>query len=217
MKENKIFAVLSGVLLIISSIFEVGFYTMVHRPEGINVIAWIEGINVITWIAMIIPAVIGVTLLVGRINVATVVTLVIQVIIEIIDLIEWFSLNGIIALVIAILLLICGIMVISKNAKGAKILGFIPVGLFALKTILGLNLSVWLIWDILVVLSYVLFALYINSIQYDETKNVNPVIAKSLNTAEIGKADKLLQYKELLDAGIISQEEFDEKKKQLLG
>lgn len=208
MKDNKIFAVLSGVLLIISSIFEVGYYVKSD---------WLEYIDVITWIAIIASAVIGVTLLVGRINVATVVALVIKVIIEIIDLIRWFSLNSIISLVIAILLLICGIMVISKNAKGAKILGFIPVGLFALNTILSFYLSVWLIWDILVVLSYILFALYINSIQYDEAKNVNPVISNSLNTAEIGTADKLLQYKELLDTGIISQEEFEEKKKQVLG
>jgi len=207
-KDNKIFAELSGVLLIISSIFEVGYYVKSD---------WLEYIGVITWIAIIASAVIGVTLLVGRINVATIVALVIKVIIEIIDLIRWFSLNSIISLVIAILLLICGIMVISKNAKGAKILGFIPVGLFALNTILSFYLSVWLIWDILVVLSYVLFALYINSIQYDEMKNANPVIANGLNTAEIGTADRLLQYKELLDTGIISQEEFEAKKKQLLG
>lgn len=29
--------------------------------------------------------------------------------------------------------------------------------------------------------------------------------------------DKLLKYKELLDAGVITEEEFEEKKKQLLG
>ena len=33
----------------------------------------------------------------------------------------------------------------------------------------------------------------------------------------LGGADKLLQYKELLDSGIITQEEFDEKKRQVLG
>ena len=30
-------------------------------------------------------------------------------------------------------------------------------------------------------------------------------------------ADELLKYKQLLDAGIISQEEFEAKKKQILG
>lgn len=36
-------------------------------------------------------------------------------------------------------------------------------------------------------------------------------------TANYGSADELKKYKELLDTGVISQEEFDAKKKQLLG
>ena len=36
------------------------------------------------------------------------------------------------------------------------------------------------------------------------------------NTSD-GTADELKKYKELLDAGVITQEEFDLKKKQLLG
>ena len=40
--------------------------------------------------------------------------------------------------------------------------------------------------------------------------------ASSANT-NIGVADELKKYKELLDSGVISQEEFDAKKKQLLG
>lgn len=36
-------------------------------------------------------------------------------------------------------------------------------------------------------------------------------------TANYGSADELKKFKELLDSGIISQEEFDAKKKQLLG
>ncbi len=33
----------------------------------------------------------------------------------------------------------------------------------------------------------------------------------------VGGADEILKYKELLDDGIISQEEFDAKKRQILG
>ena len=45
---------------------------------------------------------------------------------------------------------------------------------------------------------------------------------KSANIAttqpqEISSADEIKKYKELLDSGIITQEEFDLKKKQLLG
>jgi len=48
---------------------------------------------------------------------------------------------------------------------------------------------------------------YIKKSQTTETVTVN----------KIGNADELLKYKELLDAGIITQQEFDEKKRQLLG
>ena len=44
--------------------------------------------------------------------------------------------------------------------------------------------------------------------------------ALAANTAQpsaISSADEILKYKNLLDSGIISQEEFDAKKKQLLG
>ncbi|MFI3325245.1 MAG: SHOCT domain-containing protein [Clostridia bacterium] len=44
--------------------------------------------------------------------------------------------------------------------------------------------------------------------------NVVPVSSASNNT--IGGADKLKMYKELLDSGTITQEEFDAKKKQIL-
>ena len=37
------------------------------------------------------------------------------------------------------------------------------------------------------------------------------------DNANAGNADELKKYKDLLDSGVISQEEFDAKKKQLLG
>lgn len=36
-------------------------------------------------------------------------------------------------------------------------------------------------------------------------------------TAAVSPADELLKFKQLLDSGIITQEEFDEKKRQILG
>ena len=44
-----------------------------------------------------------------------------------------------------------------------------------------------------------------------------PPSAPSVQQARTGVADELKAYKELLDQGIITQEEFDAKKKQLLG
>ena len=40
---------------------------------------------------------------------------------------------------------------------------------------------------------------------------------KSDTSTPISEADEILKFKQLLDAGIISQEEFEQKKKQLLG
>ena len=37
------------------------------------------------------------------------------------------------------------------------------------------------------------------------------------SVASAGGADELKKYKDLLDSGVITQEEFDAKKKQLLG
>ena len=40
---------------------------------------------------------------------------------------------------------------------------------------------------------------------------------KAVNPTPFSTADELKKFKELLDSGIITQEEFDAKKKQLLG
>ena len=40
---------------------------------------------------------------------------------------------------------------------------------------------------------------------------------KSGQTVAVSAADELKKFKELLDSGVITQEEFDAKKKQLLG
>lgn len=50
--------------------------------------------------------------------------------------------------------------------------------------------------------------------EYVEYKINNKI---SNNSAALSGADEILKYKELLDKGILTQEEFDAKKKQLLG
>lgn len=49
----------------------------------------------------------------------------------------------------------------------------------------------------------------------DYIANYDP--APSVAPAPMSEADELLKFKQLLDAGAITQEEFDAKKKQLLG
>lgn len=52
-----------------------------------------------------------------------------------------------------------------------------------------------------------------------ERQNQKQPIAQTTIKQEIpqSNADELKKYKDLLDSGVISQEEFDAKKKQLLG
>ena len=53
-----------------------------------------------------------------------------------------------------------------------------------------------------------------------ENKNQEAAPAPTIETGSTSKSiaiEEIKQFKELLDAGIITQEEFDAKKKQLLG
>lgn len=53
-------------------------------------------------------------------------------------------------------------------------------------------------------------------VQLEANKEKQAATTKSINT-NISAADELIKFKELLDSGIITQEEFDTKKAQLLG
>ena len=52
---------------------------------------------------------------------------------------------------------------------------------------------------------------------YNILKDVIAKIQINSNSVSPSNAEELRKYKELLDSGVITQEEFDEKKKQLLG
>ena len=49
------------------------------------------------------------------------------------------------------------------------------------------------------------------------TANVKTTPTQDTNTTPVGVADEIKKYKELLDTGVITEEEFEAKKKQLLG
>lgn len=58
----------------------------------------------------------------------------------------------------------------------------------------------------------------LNAIATTKNANVTPVQNSQVaNNVTTGTAEELKKYKELLDQGVITQEEFDAKKKQLLG
>lgn len=57
-----------------------------------------------------------------------------------------------------------------------------------------------------------------STVRYRATRRIEQKRAQTNdNLPQIDKFDEIRKYKELLDEGIISQEEFDKKKKELLG
>ena len=51
----------------------------------------------------------------------------------------------------------------------------------------------------------------------EASNNVAPAVAFNNTSTRVSDSDEIKKYKELLDSGIITQEEFEAKKKQLLG
>ena len=56
-----------------------------------------------------------------------------------------------------------------------------------------------------------------NIVMANDTQSVSAQKVETVNGATLGTAEELKNFKELLDDGVITQEEFDAKKKQLLG
>ena len=57
----------------------------------------------------------------------------------------------------------------------------------------------------------------VSQLLVDRQKQTTPPAPSNTPASSMSNADELKKFKELLDAGIITQEEFDAKKKQLLG
>ena len=56
-----------------------------------------------------------------------------------------------------------------------------------------------------------------SKVQFENLQTSNPTTEAPKTTSETSNIENIKKYKELLDMGIITQEEFDAKKKQLLG
>lgn len=87
----------------------------------------------------------------------------------------------------------------------AAVLGLIPANIAKKK---GHSFGLWWFYG------WMLFIVAIIHVQFIEDYN-----APKQNTISVssGTADELEKFKKLLDTGVISQEEYDQKKKQLLG
>ena len=81
---------------------------------------------------------------------------------------------------------------------------------------------IWIIkyfWQgyILLIIAAIVFYVIGNSMTPVKKAKKEQVAQPNVTVQQVSSADELKKYKDLLDAGIITQEEFDAKKKQLLG
>ena len=53
--------------------------------------------------------------------------------------------------------------------------------------------------------------------EYVENKLISNSVPTNTTASKVSEADELMKFKKLLDDGVITQEEFDAKKKQILG
>ncbi|MBE6911070.1 MAG: SHOCT domain-containing protein [Ruminococcaceae bacterium] len=95
------------------------------------------------------------------------------------------------------------------------IIYMLPFPLFGFSSIYVFPYSLYFIFSLCIV--FLFFVLYKPVKMYLKSPLPSPKKKNQSSISEIGNADKILYYKELLDKGQITQEEFDEKKKQLLG
>ena len=79
----------------------------------------------------------------------------------------------------------------------------------------------YILMDIVLPCGIILAGLWLKEdVSTEDKENVNAVFANAYQAnagmPNIGDADRLMKLKDLLDSGIITQEEFDEKKKEIL-
>ena len=228
-KNEKIFALMGAICFTIHVVYSVinSFSQNEYQAITWETIVW--------WVIFILLAIL---LFVRKKNIAFLISPALAVIMEAIYLIHYFSIENLLYIIVYImlfvLLLINVIPSIKNKASATKFLCFIPAGLF-----FAMHLYEWIRYGFFEALDvfwkYILFTL-VDTAGYmflglwlkatisipEVTVKMNPYATPPQSTIPqvqqvVGGADTLKIYKELLDFGAITQEEFDAKKKQILG
>jgi len=101
----------------------------------------------------------------------------------------------------------------------SAVLGFIPASIAKDKGYE--NMGAWWFYGWML---FIVALIHSICLENKKTKETRDMAYKKIlengnanDNAKLGTADELMKYKNLLDAGVITQEEFDAKKKQILG
>lgn len=216
--EKKPYALMAGVCYGIYGLYQIIFYISLCVR---NIFPWPSVPNIILWIATI-GMVVALFL---KNEKAVIATAGINALLELYDLIDYFTLSQFLVF-IAYALVVVLLVLTLKNIAIVQKIWFISGAALLLGYMLDwINYeyhlyfsSIWyaILFPLFAIGGFVLLGLWIKEHDFIPVKNEteNADSSQPFDTV-IGGADKLKVYKELFDAGIITQEEFDEKKKKV--
>lgn len=239
MKSNeKKYSLISAILF-----FALGLYSVILGVIDASQYEYYT-ITFLTVFYWAVTFALGAVALLRKNNIIALVATGANVVLRLIYVVQYTSLYNVLDLLVAAALLVLVLFVsidqLKRNAKISKMIWFAPAAIFLVN-----NVIMWIqqrffrhisyTWPYMVSAVVEIAALLFMGLWIMElAKNATEPVASASNTqyatfnpesyatsqqtsSVIGNADKLKIYKELLDSGAITQEEFDAKKKQILG
>lgn len=237
-KDSRLYAYLAAVCYIVSAIYQIVVSVIQPIQDDVR-------LSFIYDIVPIIICIVFVVALLLRNEKALLVAMALQVLYDLYGLIDYFYITSIIYLVASILLLAIVFSALKEKYNLPRF-WYLPAILYAISFIIvifkdcqyymneypslystagevfkygGIKFVRILMWGIIPAAAYALVGLWLKVADHSPiSKPVNAVPAASPNRpSQAETIERLKEYKSLLDCGAITEEEFQEKKRNLLG
>lgn len=237
-KDSRLYAYLAAVCYIVSAIYQI-IYSVIQPIQNYDRPSFIYDI-----VPIIICIVFFVSLLL-RNEKMLLAAMALNALYELYDLINYFCVTNIIYFAASVLLLAIAFSVL-KDKYNLQRFWYLPAILYALSFIIviiedcqyymneyprlystvgevfkggAIKFRRILMWGIIPAVAYALIGLWLKVADHSSiSKSVNAAPAASPNRpSQAETIERLKEYKSLLDCGAITEEEFQEKKRNLLG
>lgn len=237
-KDSRLYAYLAAVCYIVSAIYQIVVSVIQPIQDDVR-------LSFIYDIVPIIICIVFVVALLLRNEKALLAAMALNILCDLYDLIHYFCATNIIYLVASVLLLAIALSVL-KDKYNLQRFWYLPAILYALSFIIviildcqyymneypslystagevfkygGIKFVRILMWGIIPAAAYALVGLWLKVADHSPTsKPVKAAPATSPSCpSQAETIERLKEYKALLDCGAITEEEFQEKKRNLLG
>lgn len=230
-KNGKLFAIIAAILFIGIGIYGI----IISRKMVIEIEYYTIRWQTVAWWFFYISM--GVLLLIRKKHIGLLIPPAIAALLSVLNLIAYFRFETLFTCVAWILLFVVFLLNVipGMNAGATKILCFLPGGIYLIGDLIiwiqfgyfsdiGSGTGRVMILTIIRVAAMVLAGLWLKETMYVVEPSVNKNQYSTFNPQStmpqqnnlIGGADKIKMYKDLLDSGVISQEEFNLKKREIL-